>query len=82
MTKVVLFSRPGCHLCDVAHGVLAEVRITLPFDLEVRDISGDGALEAAYGHHIPVVAIDGVEAFRHAVDPAALRARLLQRGVA
>ena len=82
MTKVVLFSRPGCHLCDVAHGVLTDVRADLPFELEVRDISGDRALEAAYGHHIPVVAIDGVEAFRHAVDAGALRAWLCRQGVA
>jgi hypothetical protein len=82
VAKVVLFSRPGCHLCDVARGVLAEVRADVPFELEVRDISGDRALESAYGHHIPVVAIDGVEAFRHAVDPVALRARLSRPGVA
>jgi glutaredoxin len=74
--KVVLFSRPGCHLCEDARAVLDEVRRATPFDLEERDISGDGALEAAYRHDIPVVTVDGVEAFRHVVRAEALRARL------
>jgi glutaredoxin len=74
--KVVLYSRPGCHLCDDAHAVLDEVRADIPFDLEVLDISRDRALVAAYGHDIPVLTIDGAEAFRHRVTAPDLRAAL------
>jgi hypothetical protein len=81
--KVVLYSRPGCHLCEDAHAVIEAVRAETPFDLEVRDISGDLALLTAYRHDIPVVTIDGKEAFRHRLSTAELRAALrVARGAA
>jgi glutaredoxin len=75
--KVVLYSRPGCHLCDDALDVLERVRADVPFDLETVDISGRLALLAQYRHDIPVVTVDGVEAFRHRVDEGVLRTRLV-----
>lgn len=74
--KVVLYSGAGCHLCDDAYAVIEAVRRDVPFELEVRDIAGDPAWFAAYRHDIPVVTIDGVEAFRHRLTAAALRAAL------
>lgn len=74
--KVVLFSGAGCHLCDDAYDVIEEVRRDLPFELEVRDIASDPAWLAAYRHHIPVITIDGIEAFRHRLTAAELRAAL------
>ena len=78
--KVVLYSGAGCHLCDDVHDVLDEVRRELPFELEVRDIASDPTWFAAYRYDIPVLTIDGVEAFRHRVTAAALRAALLAAG--
>jgi hypothetical protein len=77
--KVILYSGAGCHLCDDVHDVLAEVGRELPFELEVRDIASDPAWYAAYRHDIPVVTIDGVEAFRHRVTADGLRAALRSR---
>ena len=74
--KVVLFSGAGCHLCDDAYDVIEEVRRDLPFELEVRDIASDPGWLAAYRHDIPVITIDGVEAFRHRLTAAELRAAL------
>ena len=48
----------------------------LPFDLELVDIGGDAALEAAYREHLPVIEIDGVRAFTYFVSVDALLARL------
>lgn len=76
MTEVVLYGRPGCHLCDDARAVLARVRAELPFALVERDIERDDRLLAAYLERIPVVAIDGEEAFEYFVDEAELRRRL------
>ena len=70
--KLVLYSRPGCHLCDDARAVLAQVGE--PF--EEIDIESDDALHAAYLERIPVVALDGVELFEYFVDGAALRKHL------
>jgi hypothetical protein len=73
---VVLYGRPGCHLCDDAREVLLRVRTEHPFVLHERDIEHDDALFAAYLERIPVVTIDGEEAFELFVDAAELTDRL------
>ena len=75
--RVVLYSRPGCHLCDVARGMLLAERERTPFDLHEVSIEGDDALELEYGIRIPVVEIDGREAFEVELDAAEL-ARLVR----
>jgi glutaredoxin len=70
--RLVLYSRPGCHLCDDARAVLDEVGE--PY--EEIDIESDDALHAAYLERIPVVALDGVELFEYFVAAAALRDHL------
>lgn len=76
MREVTLYGRPGCHLCDEAREVLERVRADVPFALVERDIEADDALLRAYLERIPVIAIDGEEAFELFVDEDDLRARL------
>jgi glutaredoxin len=73
MTTVTLYTKPDCHLCDVAHSVLEDVREDFNFDFERVDITGDRELRKRYGVRIPVIAVDGVELFEHRVDASALR---------
>jgi glutaredoxin len=68
MRRVVLYGRPGCCLCDDAREVLERVRASEPFELEERDIERDDELHRAYLERIPVVAVDGREAFELFVD--------------
>jgi hypothetical protein len=77
--EVVLFGRAGCCLCDDAREVLLRVRRTHPFSLAERDIEHDETLLRAYLERIPVVTIDGVEAFELFVDEAELARRLDRR---
>jgi glutaredoxin len=70
--RVVLYSRPGCHLCDAAREVLLAERVGISFDLVEVDVAGDDELERRYGIRIPVVEIDGEERFEYEVDPAEL----------
>jgi glutaredoxin len=70
--RVVLFSRPGCHLCDVARETILGQRERLAFEFEEIDIEGDDELELEYGIRIPVVEVDGEEAFEITVDAARL----------
>ena len=58
-------------------GVLAAVREEVPFRLVEVSIDDDPELERAYRERIPVVAVDGEEAFTHFVHPDGLRRRLL-----
>ncbi|HET6449487.1 MAG TPA: glutaredoxin family protein [Conexibacter sp.] len=76
MREVVLYGRPGCHLCDDARAVLERLRGELPFALVERDIEQDDALFKAYLERIPVIALDGEELFDFFVDEAELRRRL------
>jgi glutaredoxin len=74
---VVLYTRPGCHLCDVARETVLSLRERLPFSFTEIDIEGDDELELGYGIRIPVVEIDGREAFEVELDAAEL-ARLVR----
>jgi glutaredoxin len=79
MRQVVIYTRDGCCLCDRALEVLERVRTSHPFGLEQTDIESDERLLRAYLERIPVVTVDGVEAFEFFVDEDALM-DLLQRG--
>lgn len=74
MVSVVLYSRPGCGLCDEARAVILAERERTPFAFDEVDISGDDALELEYGIRIPVVVLDGSEAFEIRVEPRAFAA--------
>ena len=74
--QVVLYSRPGCCLCDDARRVLLRVRERRTFNFDERDIEADDMLLRAYLERIPVVTIDGVEAFELFVDEPELTRRL------
>ena len=71
MTKarVIIYSRPGCHLCDEAKAAIENSNCSDIFSLEVVNIESDDELLKKYQYDIPVVTIDGVEAFKHRVDP-------------
>lgn len=61
MTRVTLYGRPGCHLCEEARTAVGVARDRRDFALEEVDISLDPRLARRYGERIPVVAIDGEE---------------------
>jgi glutaredoxin len=74
--QVTLYGAPGCHLCDVAKGVLEQQQPSLGFELEVVDISGDADLEDAHRAEIPVVYVAGRKAFKYRVEPVELARRV------
>jgi glutaredoxin len=69
---VTLYGKPGCHLCDDARAVVERVRVRRDFELEEVDVTLDPVLHRAYGERIPVLAVDGVEAFEYHVEEAVL----------
>jgi glutaredoxin len=76
---VTIYSRPGCHLCDEMKATIERVvrRVNLDVRIDAVDISGDAALEAAYGTEIPVLIVDGKKAAKYRISDWEL-ARLLQ----
>jgi glutaredoxin len=77
MQTVVLFSRPGCHLCDEARReILAMREQGLDFELEEVDIESDDTLLKRYLERIPVVTVGAEQVSELILDRDALRARL------
>lgn len=78
--RVTLVGASGCHLCENARRVLEAVRTGVPFELEEVDVTGDPDLERRYRERLPVVLVNGEEAFAYVVHPDALRRRLAAAG--
>jgi glutaredoxin len=76
VTRVTLYGKPGCHLCDEARAVVAAVRRERPFELREVDVTLDPSLHRRYGERIPVLELDDEEAFEYVVEPEELRRRL------
>jgi glutaredoxin len=73
MTRLTLYGKPGCHLCDDAREAVTAVRSERDFELEEVDITLDPLLFSRYRERIPVVAIDGRDALELLVDAKSVR---------
>jgi glutaredoxin len=74
--RVIIYSRPGCHLCDEAKAAILSAACSDQFTLEEVNIESDEELLRKYKYDIPVVAINGVESFIHRVDPKEFETRI------
>ena len=74
--RIEIYSRPGCHLCDEAKAVIEPFSARYPLQIVVTNVDSKQDLREAYGTEIPVVMINGTEAFRHRVDARALERKL------
>jgi len=74
--RVTLYSRPGCHLCDVAREVVARVCDDLGEAFVEVDIDSDPELLGRFGEEIPVTFVDGRQHDFWRVSESRLRAAL------
>ena len=79
MTEVVLFTKPGCCLCDTVKAQLGNLRRTHAFTYREVNILDDAEAHAKFREEIPVVFIDGRKAFKYRLDEAAFIKRLQRR---
>jgi glutaredoxin len=78
--NVVLYTRPGCHLCDEAREAILSLREARGgFELREVDIDADDELHRRFLERIPVVEVDGEIVAELHVEPAALDAALAER---
>ena len=75
-TLITIYSRQGCHLCEVAEATLTDLKEELDFEIEVNFIDGDIKLEKLYGNEVPVIHIDGEHHDFYKVDPERFRSSL------
>ena len=73
---ITIYSRQGCHLCEVAEATLTDLKEDLDFEVEVNFIDGDIELEKLYGNEVPVIHIDGEHHDFYKVDPERFRSSL------
>lgn len=60
MTEVIVYGRPGCHLCEQAIELLERLRSEgMRLDLRSINIESDATLHAAFLERIPVIEVDG-----------------------
>jgi glutaredoxin len=75
--EVVVYSRPGCHLCEEAIAALVALhREGYRFEMHEVDIDSDDLLLRRHLERIPVVEVDGIVASELIFDQRAVRARL------
>jgi hypothetical protein len=70
--RVILYERPGCHLCEDAAGLLDEVIGRDRYDR--IDVEASDDLLLRYGHRIPVVTVDGAERLELIISAPEVRA--------
>ena len=56
--RVVVLSKPGCHLCEDACRDVARIAGELGIAWVERDISDDAELMAQWAEYVPVVMVD------------------------
>jgi glutaredoxin len=76
---VVIYSRPGCHLCEEAKQEILSAGCEQLITLQEINIESDETLLGKYRNDIPVITIDGVEAFRHRLKAEDFRNYLARR---
>ena len=74
--RVLVLTRPGCHLCAEAVAVVARVCADAGTGWVERDITGDAELESRYTDQVPVTFVDGRRHDFWRVDPDRLRRAL------
>ncbi len=78
MVTIRLYGKKDCHLCDLAKEVLHRIREEFPFEFQEIDIELSEDLFAEFKEKIPVVFIDGKQAFTYKINEKRLR-RILSR---
>lgn len=74
--RVVVLSKPGCHLCEDACRAVARITEDVGVGWAARDISDDAELMAQWAEYVPVIMVDGQVHGWFRVDEARLRAAL------
>lgn len=74
--RVLVLTRPGCHLCEQAVEVVSRVCAESGTGWSTQDITTDPELLSRYTNEVPVTFVDGVQHDFWAVDPTRLRTAL------
>ena len=79
MSRVTLYTRAGCCLCEDARQALQAARARAAFELEEIDIDRHPEWLPLYNDEVPVIAIDGRKAFKYKVSTEEFLKKLAAR---
>jgi glutaredoxin len=65
---VVVYSRKGCHLCEIVKESLSKLERRGGFQWREVDVDTDENLRRRFTDEVPVVFIDGRKAFKYRMD--------------
>jgi glutaredoxin len=74
--EVILYTKPGCCLCDAVKAQLRALQPNHSFDLHEINIQDDPEAHERFKNEIPVVFIDGKKAFKYHLDERQFLKRL------
>lgn len=77
--EVVLYTRPGCHLCEIVKVQLERLRDEVFFSYREVNIDADPALRDEFNEQVPVVFIDGRKAFKYRLEERAFLKKIRSR---
>jgi len=66
--EVVVYSRKGCHLCEVVKESIVKLHKRGGFTWREIDVDSDAEVRRLYNDEVPVVFIDGHKAFKYHMD--------------
>ncbi len=66
--QVVLYTRRGCHLCQIVKESLHKLERRGGFTWQEVDVDSDDQLRRQFTDEVPVVFIDGRKAFKYRMD--------------
>jgi glutaredoxin len=76
LRNVVVYSRKGCHLCEVVKESLSKLSRRGGFTWREVDVDTDSELRREFNDQVPVVFIDGRKAFKYRMDEQEFLRRL------
>jgi glutaredoxin len=66
--QVIIYSRKGCHLCEIVKESLVKLQRHGAFNWHEIDVDSDEQLRRQYTDEVPVVFINGRKAFKYRMD--------------
>ncbi len=66
--EVVLYTRKGCHLCEIVKESLVKLQKRGSFTWREIDVDSDSDIRRLYNDEVPVVYINGRKAFKYRMD--------------
>lgn len=78
MMELTLYTRAGCHLCEVAKAQLEPLIQEFKLAYTEVDVDTDPELAARFGQEVPVVFLAGRKVAKYRVDVKQLRRKLQQ----